>query len=156
MQNKERVGVVLMTYGSATTAEHVREYFEHIYKGKASETLIKDFEERYRLVGHSPLIKITNAQAELLEKKLGEGYIVRTGMRHSEPTIDTAVMDCKAEGATRIFGIILSPQLSSSQPCPILSFPTSKRHLEVRSTVLILYSWKLLNSELPCLKRSTS
>ena len=102
-----------MTYGSATTAEHVRDYFTSIYKGKASEELIQDFENRYRLVGRSPLIDITAAQARLLGEMLGDGYIVKSGMRHSAPFIHDVVAACKEEGATSIIGIILSPQFSS-------------------------------------------
>lgn len=102
-----------MTYGSATTAEHVRDYFTSIYKDRASPELIADFENRYRLVGHSPLVRITGEQAKLLGEMLGEGYIVKSAMRHSAPFIRDVVSECKAEGATSIVGIILSPQFSS-------------------------------------------
>ncbi|HVV15393.1 MAG TPA: ferrochelatase [Candidatus Paceibacterota bacterium] len=108
-----KTGVVLMTYGSATTAEGTREYFERIYKGKASEELIRDFENRYRLVGRSPLVDITRAQAAALEARLGSGYIARAGMRHSAPFIEEAVAECKAAGADSLLGIVLSPQFSS-------------------------------------------
>ena len=37
MGNNQKTGIVLMTYGSATTADHVREYLERIYNGKVSE-----------------------------------------------------------------------------------------------------------------------
>jgi protoporphyrin/coproporphyrin ferrochelatase len=113
IQNSSKKGVILMTYGSATTAEHVREYFERIYPGKASPELIADFENRYRLVGSSPLIDITKKQAALLEKRLGENYIVRAGMRHSHPFITDTVSEIKAAGATSLIGIILAPQFSS-------------------------------------------
>jgi ferrochelatase len=75
--------------------------------------LVQDFETRYRLVGHSPLIEITKDQASHLQERLGDGYIVRAGMRHSEPFIESAVADCRAAGATSLKGIILSPQFSS-------------------------------------------
>ncbi len=125
---QKKIGVVLMTYGSATTAPRVREYMEHVYHGKASEEVIADFEERYRLVGHSPLVEITQQQAEFLEQRLNEEdsaekkdekasmaeqYIVRSGMLHSNPFIEKAVQDCKNAGAERCIGIILSPQFSS-------------------------------------------
>lgn len=113
-KSNKKTGVVLMTYGSATTAEHVAEYFEHIYKGKASPELIADFENRYRLVGRSPLIEITNNQALYLQELLGNGYVVRAGMRHSLPFIKDAVDGCHAAGTTSLIGIILSPQFSSS------------------------------------------
>src|SRR3989344_6198426 len=112
-KNSDKTGVVLMTYGSATTAEHVVEYFERIYKGKASVELIQDFENRYRLVGHSPLVEITEKQAALLQQSLGDRYVVRAGMRHFAPFIEDAVVDCRTMGATSLIGIILSPQFSS-------------------------------------------
>ena len=109
----KKTGVVLMSYGSATTAPHVAEYFKRIYKGKESQALILDFENRYRLVGHSPLVEITKKQASLLQEKLGKNYVVCAGMRHSEPFIEKAVTECKEGGATKLVGIILSPQFSS-------------------------------------------
>ena len=112
-QNNNKVGVVLMTYGSATTAEHVAEYFGRIYKGKASAALIADFEKRYALVGGSPLVDITKEQAKALEKFLGSRYVVRAGMRHSEPFIADSVTECVSAGAQTLVGVILSPQFSS-------------------------------------------
>jgi ferrochelatase len=64
-------------------------------------------------VGHSPLIEVTKEQAKFLEGQLGDTYIVRAGMRHSEPFIDEAVCECKEQGASSLIGIILSPQFSS-------------------------------------------
>jgi len=105
-----------MTYGSATTADHVDEYMHHIYKDKVPEGLIEDFVERYKMVGHSPLIEITEKQAELLGKELdgtGNDFIVKAGMLHSHPFIEEALFACREAGAERIVGIILSPQFSS-------------------------------------------
>lgn len=111
--NDERVGVVLMTYGSATTADQVPEYLAQIYKGVASQATIEEFQRRYSLVGHSPLVQITEEQARLLNHALGEKYIVRAGMLHSVPFIDAAIAECAAAGITRLIGILLSPQFSS-------------------------------------------
>ncbi len=102
-----------MTYGSANVAEHVGPYMRHIYGDKASQETIMDFERRYRLVGHSPLVLITRMQAEKLQQARGETYVVKSAMRHSEPFIADSVASCKKEGATRILGVILSPQFSS-------------------------------------------
>jgi len=114
------IGVIVMTYGSATTAEHVAEYMKHIYKDSIPEGLIEDFAERYRLVGHSPLVDITRQQASALEERLklstnsnSVRYVVQTGMLHSKPFIDDAVAACHKAGAEQLIGIILSPQFSS-------------------------------------------
>lgn len=110
---KNRIGVLLMTYGSATVAENVRTYMRSIYGEKASEEAISDFERRYRLVGHSPLVEITRRQAELVQERLGSSYIVKSAMRHSEPFVQEMVQACRREGTERLIGIILSPQFSS-------------------------------------------
>jgi ferrochelatase len=108
-----KTGVVLMTYGSATTAEHVEEYLRHIYGERVRTETIEEFKRRYAAIGRSPLVDITRAQAEALEAVLGEEYVVRSGMRHSDPYIADAVGELRAAGARRLVGIILSPQFSS-------------------------------------------
>jgi len=106
-----------MTYGSATTAEDVAPYMQHIFKNHVPDGLIADFENRYRLVGRSPLIDITKRQAELLEKHLHgvgkQNYIVRAAMLHSAPFINDVVLELKNGGAEELRGVILSPQFSS-------------------------------------------
>ncbi len=113
IQNSGKIGVVIMTYGSATVADGVEEYFNRIYKGNASNELIEDFKNRYRLVGGSPLVAVTKDQAAHLQKIIGDAFVVRAGMRHSAPFIEDSIADCKAGGATSFIGIILSPQFSS-------------------------------------------
>jgi ferrochelatase len=102
-----------MTYGSATTSDFVRPFFTSIYGDKVREETLAEFERRYSEIGSSPLISITAKQASLLESKLGSKYVVRSGMRHGEPSIEKAVGECKQGDVTRIVGIILSPQYSS-------------------------------------------
>ena len=112
-----KIGVILMTYGSATTADHVAEYMHHIYKDNVPEGLVEDFAERYRQVGHSPLVEITEKQAELLNEELAgqrNDYIAKAGMLHSAPFIDDAVLACRDAGVQKLVGVILSPQFSSS------------------------------------------
>ncbi len=112
----QKTGVIIMTYGSATTAEHVDGYMHHIYKDKVPDGLIEDFASRYRQVGHSPLIEITEQQAALLSKSLngnGDDFIVKSGMLHSHPFIEEAVSACREAGAKKVVGVILSPQFSS-------------------------------------------
>src|SRR5476651_2032127 len=106
-------GVILMTYGSANTSEHVESYMRHIYADTLPAGVVADFAERYRLVGGSPLVAITQAQANLTQAKLSDIapdlYIVRAGMLHSEPFIGGAVEECRKAGAEQIIGIVLSP-----------------------------------------------
>jgi ferrochelatase len=111
-------GVLLMTYGSAATAEEVPAYLRSVRGGRdADPELVAEFQRRYRLIGWSPLVRITLEQGAALQRRLdadhGTGrYRVEVGMLHSEPTIDQAVARLAAAGTRRLIGIVLSPQWS--------------------------------------------
>jgi ferrochelatase len=111
-------GILLMTYGSATTSEGVREYLGSVYAGRpVPEDLIREFERRYDVVGRSPLVDITRGQAaalqELLDAQEGAGrYRVAVGMQHSEPRIQDAVRALASGGVDGIIAIVLAPQFS--------------------------------------------
>ncbi|MBA3852277.1 MAG: ferrochelatase, partial [Chloroflexi bacterium] len=64
------------------------------------------------MIGGSPLVAITRAQADALETALDGEVPVAPGMRFSQPTIEQALHDLASRGATRVAGIILSPQYS--------------------------------------------
>ncbi len=112
------VGVLLMTYGSATTAENVQAYMDHVYPNGVPQGLVEDFENRYALVGQSPLIAITREQARLTQELLNGKkaaniqYVVRVGMLHSAPFIADSLAELRQAGAERIIGIMLAPQFS--------------------------------------------
>ena len=113
------IGVLLLTYGSANDASGVREYMRSVHGGSEPDPkLVAEFERRYRLIGLSPLVEITNAQARALQQELdaeaGRGaYVVRVGMLHSEPTIESAVEDLIGQGVHDTVAIVLAPQFSS-------------------------------------------
>ncbi len=109
-------GVLLMTFGAAATPEDVPAYMNHVYRGKAPHELIAEFQRRYRLVGGSPLTRITREQAEALEDLLnaggGERYVVEIGMQHAPPFISEGLERLVERGCRRIVAIVLSPQYS--------------------------------------------
>ena len=112
------VGVLLMTYGSAATAEEVPAYLRSVRGGRdADPGLVAEFQRRYRLIGWSPLVRITLEQGaelqRLLDREHGQGrYRVEVGMLHSNPGIDEAVARLAVAGVQRLVGIVLSPQWS--------------------------------------------
>lgn len=115
-RKKLTVGVILMTYGSPKKISDVPQYLKNVYGGKdASEETIKEFKRRYKLIGGSPLIKITKQQAKALEKELNKqkniAFHVAAGMRFSEPFIADVVKDL-AKNVDHLVGIIMSPQYS--------------------------------------------
>lgn len=112
-----KIFVILMTYGSPKTLEEVPQYLKNVYGGKdAPLETIKEFQRRYKLIGGSPLVKITQEQAAALEEILreekdGNTYTVAAGMRFSHPFIEEVITE-QAEDMDAIIGIILSPQYS--------------------------------------------
>jgi ferrochelatase len=108
-----RFGVLLMTYGSPSSLEDVPRYLSSVRGGRTQDPeLVAEFTRRYRVIGGSPLVRITAAQAAALESRLGGYAVVRTGMRFSDPTILDGLRALADAGAERVAGIILSPQYS--------------------------------------------
>ena len=107
------VGVMLMTYGSPSGLDDLPRYLSAVRGGRAPDPeLLTEFTRRYRLIGGSPLVRITGEQAAALAERLGPGYRVVTGMRFSEPSIASGLADLAAGGCRLAVGIILSPQYS--------------------------------------------
>jgi protoporphyrin/coproporphyrin ferrochelatase len=104
--------VVLMAYGSPSTAEDVRPYLEDVRSGRpVSDEAVAELTERYRRIGgRSPLDDVTEAQRAALERELELPVFV--GMKHWRPRIADAVEAALAGGATRIVGLVLAPHYS--------------------------------------------
>ena len=119
----DTVGVLLLTYGSPETLADVPQYLANVRGGRPMpaeerKELEAEFTRRYDLIGGSPLIARTRAQAAALQEELtrqfpdGPTFRVGIGMRFSEPTVAQAVREMAAAGARRLIGIIMSPQYS--------------------------------------------
>ncbi len=113
-----RIGVLLMTYGAASSPERVPEYLNSVYRGRAPQNVIEEFQRRYRLVGGSPLVEITRQQAAALADLLnsqatpGEEYHVEAGMQHTPPFIEEGLRKLAEAGCEKIVAMVLSPQYS--------------------------------------------
>jgi ferrochelatase len=113
-----RVGVVLMTFGTAESVDDVPAYLARVRGGApVSQDLATEFQRRFALIGGSPLTRITRQQASALEETLNRGsggarFAVAVGMRFSTPSIPQALDALDRGGARRILAIVLSPQFS--------------------------------------------
>ena len=113
MSGPGRPGVLLMTYGSPASLERddIRTYLARVRGGReADPELVDEFTRRYQVIGGSPLIEITRAQAAALADTLG--WRVEVGMRFSEPSILAGLRALAEAGVSKIAAIILSPQYS--------------------------------------------
>ena len=113
MSGSDRPGVLLMTYGSPASLERkdIREYLARVRGGREPDPdLVDEFTRRYRVIGGSPLIEITRAQASAVAGALG--WPVQVGMRFSEPSILAGLSALAEAGVSKVAAIILSPQYS--------------------------------------------
>jgi ferrochelatase len=74
------------------------------------DELVAEFERRYEVIGGSPLIEITRAQATAVARALG--WPVEVGMRFSEPSILAGLRRLADQDAGDVVAIIMSPQYS--------------------------------------------
>ena len=108
-----RAGVLLMTYGSPESLDDVARYLTAVRGGREpSSDLVAEFRRRYEVIGGSPLVEITMAQARALEGRFDGEVVVRAGMRFSEPSIERVVGELAGLGVRQVVGIIMSPQYS--------------------------------------------
>lgn len=118
MSRRERVGVLLMAYGSPKTLDEVEAYYTHIRGGrKPPPEAVEELKKRYRRIGgRSPLVEITRAQARALERALNANpsrtYRVYVGMKHWRPFLHEAIGRMAAEGVERAVALALAPHYS--------------------------------------------
>jgi ferrochelatase len=114
----EQIGVLLMTYGSPATLDDMPAYLRNVRGGREPEAeLVQEFRRRYTLIGGSPLLPVTRAQAAALQDELnaqypaGPRFRVMAGMRFAPPYIADLVPEVAAN-VHRLIGVIMSPQYS--------------------------------------------
>ena len=113
----ERLGVLLMTYGSPADDLHdLPDYLAAVRGGRQpSDELIAEFRRRYEAIGGSPLIPITRAQAAAVEAHLraeGIDAVATVGMRFSAPTVADGLHELAERGCGEVAAIVMSPQYS--------------------------------------------
>ena len=131
MSGSERRGVLLMTYGSPASLERrdISAYLARIRGGREPDPeLVDESARRYRVIGGSPLIEVTRAQAAALADVLG--WPVEVGMRFSEPSILSGLRALAEAGASTVAAIVLSPQYS-----PLLMSGYARTIDEARGTM---------------------
>ncbi len=127
------MNVLLMAYGTPYRREEIAPYYTDIRRGRPpSPELLQELEERYHLIGRSPLSEITYAQAVRLEAALNAtlplypepfqaspGPRVRgparvyLGTKHWHPFIAEAVRAMAEDRVTQAVGIVAAPHYSA-------------------------------------------
>ncbi|MED1605628.1 ferrochelatase [Cytobacillus kochii] len=118
--NKEKIGLLVMAYGTPYKEEDIERYYTHIRHGRTpSEEMLEDLKSRYKAIGGiSPLAKITENQALSLQEHLNqiqEQYEFKAyiGLKHIEPFVEDAVQQMHNDGITKAVSLVLAPHYST-------------------------------------------
>jgi ferrochelatase len=108
------IGVLLMAYGTPGSLDEVEAFYTDIRGGRPpSPELLNNLRARYAAVGgRTPLLEITQQQAQALQDALGHRYRVFVGMRHWHPYIRDVVAGMEAAGIREAVALALAPHYS--------------------------------------------
>jgi ferrochelatase len=108
-------GVLVMAYGTPASGDDVEAYYTHIRRGRPpTPEQLADLQRRYDAIGGvSPLRARTQAQADAIQRGLGDSYVVELGQKHAAPYIEDGVAALVDAGVARIVGLVLAPHYSA-------------------------------------------
>lgn len=113
--------LLIMAYGGPDSIEDVRPYLLDVrHHRPTSEEIFHEVEERYKLIGgRSPILELTQAQADAIGQQLnelaaeGDTWQIWMGMRHWYPYIAETMVEMKAAGVERAVTLVMAPHYSS-------------------------------------------
>lgn len=108
------IGVLLMAYGGPDKLQDIPAYLLDVRGGRpTSQEIIDEITGNYRKIGgRSPILELTQAQADAVQQKLGSQYKVYIGMRHWTPWIRDAVAQMAEDGIREGVAMVLAPHYS--------------------------------------------
>jgi protoporphyrin/coproporphyrin ferrochelatase len=114
----DRVGVVVMAYGTPAAPEDVEAYYTHIRRGRPpTPEQLADLTRRYDAIGGiSPLARRTRAQIDAIGAALQErrpgGFVLALGQKHAAPFVEDGVAELAGQGVGQVVGLVLAPHYS--------------------------------------------
>ena len=141
--------LLLLAFGGPSSLEEVEIFLTRLFKGrKPSSEQMERVKERYRLIGgSSPLVGITQRQAEGLEKRLnGKGYRFKsyTGMRYSPPLIEETMEKILKDGIREVIAVPMAPFRSrESTGAYIEEVNRIQKEMKVRIVLSFVEGWHL-------------
>ncbi|MDQ6796848.1 MAG: ferrochelatase [Actinomycetota bacterium] len=104
-----------MAYGTPAEPDDVEAYYTHVRRGRPpTPEQLGDLQRRYAAIGGtSPLLEVTQAQADGLAGALGDGWQVELGMKHAPPFIEDGMAALARGGVRRVVGLVLAPHYSA-------------------------------------------
>lgn len=115
-----KIGVLVMSYGTPESMDDVEAYYTHIRRGHPpTPEQLKELKDRYEVIagGVFPLRENTNGQVAGLQDKLESlapgQYVCYQGLKHAKPYIEDGVEEMAKDGITCAVGIVLAPHYST-------------------------------------------
>lgn len=115
----ERIGLLVMAYGTPSGPDDVERYYTDIRGGRPPRPeMLGELKQRYAAIGNTfPLATITRDQGEALVAELnrdssGPEFALYFGMKHSPPFVPDTVSLMASEGIGEAVGLVLAPHYS--------------------------------------------
>lgn len=122
---QQKIGVLVMSYGTPETMEGIEEYYTDIRRGHPpTPEQLAELKGRYEAIvgGVFPLRANTDNQVKALQQALNElsrtnetdyEFVCYQGLKHVAPHIEDGVKQMSADGIKQGVGIVLAPHYSS-------------------------------------------
>jgi ferrochelatase len=108
MSNQPRTGILLVAHGTVADVNELPGFVARIRHGRpAPPGLVEELTHRYRAIGGSPLLRVTEEQARALEARTGLPVLL--GMRLWEPSVEGAFREAARRGLARLVLVPLAP-----------------------------------------------
>jgi ferrochelatase len=106
-----KTAVLLIAHGSPERVEDIPEFLQNISRGRPmAESVVREVQHRYSLIGSSPLTRITRQQAESVARELGMPVYV--GMRNWHPFIADTLKQMSSDNVEQAVAVCLAPHNS--------------------------------------------
>lgn len=103
-----RDAILLTAHGSVEDLAEIPAFLSRIRRGRPPpQGLVEELTRRYRAIGGSPLLRITERQAKLLAERIQKPVFV--GMRLWKPELGDALVQASNQGAERVCVLPLAP-----------------------------------------------
>ena len=109
----DNAAVLVMAYGTPRDLDDVEAYYTDIRHGRPPPPeLLQELRDRYAAIGgRSPLLELTERQAQGIQKRLGIPAFI--GQKHAAPFVPDAIRKMKEEEIEQAVGLVLAPHYSS-------------------------------------------
>ena len=103
--------VLLIAHGSPERVEDIPEFLQNISRGRPmAESVVREVQHRYSLIGSSPLTRITRLQADNVARELDMPVYV--GMRNWHPYIADTLKQMGSDNVGQAVAVCMAPHNS--------------------------------------------